>query len=130
MRIATGTVIADMGRLQPGHTALPIVQELVADPKALPADTRLHIDLAGRDPDDGMTSVPYDKGANFLRLLENHFGRARFDAFLRGWFDSHRFQSVTTETFVEALKKDPPVHPPRPAYPVKVQQPAVSTGQP
>jgi hypothetical protein len=78
----------------------------VSDPKTLPADTRLHVDLAGRDPDDGMTSVPYDKGANLLRLLENHFGRGRFDVFLRGWFDSHRFQSVTTENFVEALRKD------------------------
>jgi len=82
------------------------LREHVADPKTLAADTRLHIDLAGRDPDDGMTSVPYDKGANLLRLLERHFGRARFDAFLRGWFDSHRFQSVTTETFVDALRKD------------------------
>ena len=82
------------------------LHEEVSDPKTLPADTRLHIDLAGRDPDDGMTGVPYNKGANLLRLLENHFGRARFDAFLRGWFDSHRFQSVTTETFVEALRKD------------------------
>lgn len=82
------------------------LHEQIADPKTLPADTRLHIDLAGRDPDDGMTSVPYDKGANFFRLLESHFGRPRFDAFLRGWFDSHRFQSVTTATFVEALKKD------------------------
>ena len=82
------------------------LHEVVSDPKTKAADTRLHIDLAGRDPDDGMTSVPYDKGANFLRLLEKHFGRPRFDAFLRGWFDSHRFQSVTTATFVEALRKD------------------------
>jgi len=82
------------------------LREHVADAKTLPADTRLHIDLAGRDPDDGMTSVPYDKGANLLRLLESHFGRVRFDAFLRGWFDSHRFQSVTTDTFISALEKD------------------------
>jgi leukotriene-A4 hydrolase len=82
------------------------LHELVSDPKTLPPDTRLHVDLAGRDPDDGMTSVPYDKGANLLRLLEKHLGRPRFDAFLRGWFDAHRFQSVTTETFVEALRKD------------------------
>jgi len=82
------------------------LHEQVSDPKTLPADTRLHVDLAGRDPDDGMTSVPYDKGANLLRRLEKHFGRARFDAFLRGWFDSHRFRSVTTGTFVDALRKD------------------------
>src|SRR5690606_14386718 len=40
-------------------------------------DTRLHIDLAGRDPDAGMTSVPYDKGAAFLRMIElAEIGRA------------------------------------------------------
>ena len=82
------------------------LREHLADAKTLPADTRLHIDLTGRDPDDGMTAVPYDKGANLLRLLESHFGRARFDAFLRGWFDSRRFQSVTTATFLDALKRD------------------------
>jgi hypothetical protein len=82
------------------------LREHIADAKTLPADTRLHIDLTGRDPDDGMTAVPYDKGANLLRLLEGHFGRARFDAFLRGWFDSNRFQSVTTAAFLDALKKD------------------------
>ena len=82
------------------------LREFVADAKTLAPDTRLHVDLAGRDPDDGMSAVPYDKGANLLRLLESHFGRERFDAFLRGWFDSHRFQSVTTETFVAALRKD------------------------
>ena len=38
------------------------LHEQVADPKTLPADTRLHIDLAGRDPDDGMTSVRLRQG--------------------------------------------------------------------
>ena len=33
-------------------------------------ETILHIDLAGRDPDDGLTQIPYDKGAAFVRLLE------------------------------------------------------------
>ena len=80
--------------------------EVVADAKTRPEDTRLHIDLAGRDPDEGMTAIAYDKGANFLRMLERHFGRARFDAFLRRWFDSHRFRSVTTAEFEEFLKKD------------------------
>jgi aminopeptidase N len=80
--------------------------EAVADPKTKPEDTRLHVDLTGRDPDDGMTAIPYDKGANFLRVLEKRFGRARFDAFLRRWFDTHRFRSVTTAEFVDALRKD------------------------
>ena len=87
--------------------------DAIADPKTKPEDTRLHLDLAGRDPDDGMTAVAYDKGANFLRLLERHFGRARFDAFLRGWFDSHRFRSVTTADFV-AVPEEGPLHGRRP----------------
>src|SRR5690606_10336039 len=28
-----------------------------------PADTRLHLELAGRDPDEGMNTIAYDKGA-------------------------------------------------------------------
>jgi aminopeptidase N len=68
-----------------------------------PADQVLHIDLAGRNPDDGMTGVPYEKGAAFLRRLEQVFGRERLDAFLREWFDAHAFQSVTTATFLAFL---------------------------
>jgi aminopeptidase N len=71
--------------------------------KLPPADQVLHIDLAGRNPDDGMTAVPYDKGAAFLRHLEQHFGRARFDAFLAKWFDAHAFAAVTTADFLRSL---------------------------
>src|SRR5579859_572970 len=50
----------------------------------LPAkDQILHIDLSGRDPDDGVTQIPYEKGALLLRSLEQTFGRQKFDAFLR-----------------------------------------------
>jgi leukotriene-A4 hydrolase len=68
-------------------------------------DEILHIDLTGRDPDDGFTQVPYEKGALFLRSLEETFGRERFDQFLRGYFDHFAFQSITTEDFVAYLKK-------------------------
>ena len=71
-----------------------------------PADQVLHIDLAGRNPDDGMTQVPYEKGAAFLRRLEQVYGRARLDAFLRAWFDQHAFQSVTTATFLAFLDRE------------------------
>jgi leukotriene-A4 hydrolase len=63
----------------------------------------LHIDLADRDPDDGMTEIPYEKGALFLRTLETAFGRDRFDAFLRSYFDRFAFQSITTSDFVAYL---------------------------
>ena len=61
-----------------------------------PAEQILHIDLAGRDPDDGCTSVPYEKGALFLRQVEQTFGRQRFDAWLRSYFDQFAFRSITT----------------------------------
>lgn len=88
------------------------MRQLAQELRALPAeDQRLHLDLAGRNPDDGMTAIAYDKGAAFLRRLEQAFGRERFDAFLRAWFDAHSFRSVTTAQFraflqTELLAKD------------------------
>ena len=70
-----------------------------------PPDQILHIDLTGRDPDDGMTQVPYLKGDLFLRLLEETVGRARFDTFLRAYFDHFAFRSITTGDFVAYLNE-------------------------
>jgi leukotriene-A4 hydrolase len=67
-------------------------------------DTRLHIDLAGRDPDAGMTEVPYEKGATFLRTIEEAVGRQRWDAYLRSYFDRFAFQPMTTELFLADLR--------------------------
>jgi leukotriene-A4 hydrolase len=65
--------------------------------------------LLTRDPDTSSATytddgLAYPKGAWFLRTLEQRAGRAVFDAFLRGWFDQHAFQSVTTEQFVSYLR--------------------------
>ena len=68
-------------------------------------DEILHIDLAGRDPDEGTTDVPYEKGALFLLHLELTFGRARFDQFLRSYFNHFAFQSITTGHFLAYLKQ-------------------------
>ena len=48
--------------------------------------------------------LAYPKGAWFLRTLEQRAGRAVFDPFLRGWFDQHAFQSVTTGQFEAYLR--------------------------
>ncbi|MEZ5347222.1 MAG: M1 family metallopeptidase [Pyrinomonadaceae bacterium] len=69
-------------------------------------DQILHVDLQGRDPDDGFTGVPYEKGALFLRYLEEKFGRDKFDKFVKGYFAKYRFQSITTETFTAYLKEN------------------------
>jgi leukotriene-A4 hydrolase len=78
------------------------LKEEIASQKA--ADQILHVDLAGRDPDEGMTRVAYEKGALFLTTLEKAFGRETFDKFLRDYFDAHAFQSILTADFVADLK--------------------------
>ncbi|HLF64837.1 MAG TPA: M1 family metallopeptidase [Saprospiraceae bacterium] len=69
-------------------------------------DTHLLLDLGGRDPDDGMNSIAYEKGAFFLKRLEQAAGREKFDAFLREYFESHKFQSMSTAGFVSYLKEN------------------------
>ena len=67
-------------------------------------DTRLRIDLAGRNPDDGMTDIPYEKGSTFLRTIESAVGRERWDTWLRGYFDRHAFQPQTSAGFLADLR--------------------------
>ena len=63
-------------------------------------DTWLKLDLKGRDPDDGLTDIPYEKGSHFLKLVENSVGRDRFDRFLAKYFEAHAFKTITTEAFL------------------------------
>jgi len=69
-------------------------------------DTILHIDLAGRDPDEGSTDIPYEKGSLFLQTLEGAVGRERFDPFLRSYFDRHAFQSITSAVFLDDVRRN------------------------
>lgn len=69
-----------------------------------PDDTKLYIDLKGRDPDDAFSGVPYVKGQLFLMYLEEKFGRQRFDAFVLAYFDSYAFKSLGTNSFISYLK--------------------------
>ena len=69
------------------------------------ADTRLHTDLKGRNPDDGVTEIAYEKGAAFLRTIESIVGRERFDAWLKGWFERNRFKPVTSAIFLADLRQ-------------------------
>lgn len=80
-------------------------QSLKETVESLPShDTHLFLQLDGRNPDDGMTEIAYEKGAHFLLMLEGKIGREKFDAFLRKYFDDHKFQSMTTTKFVSYLK--------------------------
>ncbi len=67
-------------------------------------DQWLKLDLMGRNPDDGMTAIAYDKGYFFLRKCEEVVGREKWDAFLKSYFDTFAFQSMTTESFIEYVE--------------------------
>ncbi len=69
-------------------------------------DTWLKLDLAGRNPDDGMTAIAYDKGYFFLRMMEETTGREKWDAFLKDYFAKFAFKSMTTESFVSYVKEN------------------------
>ena len=70
-------------------------------------DQHLYVDLTGRDPDEAPTLV-YEKGALFLRLLEETAGRKRWDEFLRSYFDTFAFKPMDTKTFEAHLKQSLP----------------------
>ena len=101
MEALAGPAHADMLAVLSRRELLEEIQRLGGE--ASP-DTVLHVDLDGRDPDEGATRIPYDKGAALMTLLEHTFGRAQFDAYLRGYFERHAFTSIVTETFVADLR--------------------------
>lgn len=68
-----------------------------------PEDAALFLNLKNRDPDEGMTSVAYVKGAYFLKTLEHLVGRKTFDLFLTNYFNEHRFESMNTHKFINYL---------------------------
>jgi aminopeptidase N len=98
-------VEAVYGKARADMEAMIGVRDLEEGRQTLDAgkDRTLLPDLAGRDPDDAYSTVPYEQGALFLVFLESRFGRDVFDAFLRRWFERHAFRSATTADFLSFL---------------------------
>jgi hypothetical protein len=70
--------------------------------------TKLRTELEGVDPDEAFSSIPYEKGARFVVLLERAAGRERFDRFLHAYLGRFRFTSITTEDFLTFLDAELP----------------------
>jgi leukotriene A-4 hydrolase/aminopeptidase len=68
-------------------------------------DTHLYLDLDGRNPDDGITDVAYEKGRFFLQKLESVVGRERFDLFLKNYFEENKFKPMNTGRFIANLNE-------------------------
>lgn len=74
-------------------------------------DTWLKLALKGRDAEDGLTDIAYEKGAHFLRRVEETVGRQKIDTFLYQYFNGNAFKTMSTEQFLryfdeELLKGD------------------------
>ncbi|TVT43039.1 M1 family metallopeptidase [Hymenobacter setariae] len=67
--------------------------------------THLRLHLAGRDPDDGLNDIAYEKGCLLLLALEQLVGRPRLDAFIKEYFARFSFQSMDTTTFIDYLQQ-------------------------
>lgn len=80
------------------------LEETINDLGPNSKDTHLKLDLAGRDPDEGMTNIAYEKGFLLLYTLEQLAGRERFDAYLKDYFDTYRFKSLSTEQWVDHIR--------------------------
>lgn len=82
------------------------LSEEIENFKNEPEATHLKLDLKGKNPDDGMNSIAYDKGYLFLRTLEEAVGRDKMDVFLKEYFNKHAFSTMTTEKFLSYLNEE------------------------
>lgn len=81
------------------------LQETLEELGETSADTKLKLALEGRDADDGMNDIAYEKGCLFLISIEKKVGRTAFDAFVKSYFKEYAFSSISTEDFVKYLQK-------------------------
>ena len=81
-----------------------VLQDNLTDLGITSPDTRLKVNTTGKNPDDGLSDIPYEKGYAFLQTIEAAVGREKFDAFITAYFKAHSFQSITTEDFVTYYK--------------------------
>jgi len=70
--------------------------------------TKLRTHLEGIDPDDAFSSIPYEKGARLVALMEQTLGEAAFDGFVKAYMKKFRFKSITTEQFCAFVEETHP----------------------
>ena len=97
-----GREYADMLQVL-GNAAL---HHTITELGAASPDTHLHLELAGRDPDEGLTEIAYEKGCALLLTLESLIGRPRLDAFIKEYFTRFSFQAMDTAIFLHYLRAE------------------------
>jgi aminopeptidase N len=67
-------------------------------------DCALYTEYKGRNPDEVPTMAAYEKANLFLEMMEDSLGRANWDKFLKQYFDTFAFKTMTTTHFIRYLK--------------------------
>lgn len=89
------TVIGQAALRESIATEIPLKAQVLALPPT-----------GGDDFEEASGDIAYIKGQWFLFFLEERYGRAAFDAFLRRWFDSHAFATVTSAQFEKFMNDE------------------------
>ena len=82
--------------------------ELIADIKLLGEDseyTKLSPDFGTNDPDDGFSTVPYEKGYQFLIFIEKLIGNDNFKEVMQRYIKKYQYKSVDYTSFKEVLEE-------------------------
>ena len=61
------------------------------------------------DPIFTFNSISYQKGSLFLYYIETMIGKKNMLKIMRNYFNQYAFKSVSTEDFINFLKKQPPI---------------------
>ena len=81
---------------------------MIADIKLLGEDsefTKLAPDFGGNDPDDGFSTVPYEKGYQFLIFIEKKIGQDNFKEAMQRYIKKYKYKSVDYTAFKEVLEE-------------------------
>ena len=98
-----------MGKLRgAGHEKLDIANSQITlrqSVKRLGAEhefTKLNLSLQDTDPDDAFSSIPYEKGSEFLRYLEDLVGGEDvFAKFIKAYIQNFRYKCLDSYDFKE-----------------------------
>ena len=65
--------------------------------------TTLHPNLEGKNPEDYLNRVPYEKGYNLIYFIESIIGKDIMEQFFKEYFKHFEYQSINCDTFKSYL---------------------------
>ena len=88
----------DMAQLESivGNNSLISAIKMIGEDSSF---TSLTPDFTGIDPDDGFSTVPYEKGYQFLVYLEEKVGEDNFREIMATYIDTYKYKSVDWTDF-------------------------------